>query len=313
MSVADVSCDTSTTSSTTLSVCSGRSSIATSRCGALVALFLERDGADAAHPHERGLGRGEPDRQDEQHDDDREDRPVGSAHAVCSPWALSSSSCRKRSSSSRSRRCIDRGLAFLGVVVVQQVQHTVHDEQRELVVDGAGVRRRLAGRHRRAHHDVAEHDRRVDRLGRAARARARRCRDGGRSAGGRRRSGTTSTSVGPSPPRKRPLRSAMASSSTKISDTSASAGARSSTSTRRARRSQRGRSTSTVDCSSDAKTAIEVSRSPARTRSRCPARSCAGRRRGRRAPRTRGRGCRRGSRARRAGRCGRAPRAGRSG
>src|SRR4051794_28221480 len=68
--------------------------------------------------------------------------------------------------------------------------------------------------------------------------------------------GKESTSVGPSPPRKRPLRSVMASSSTKISDTSASAGARSSASTRRARRSQRGRSTSTVDCSSEAKTAI---------------------------------------------------------
>ena len=68
--------------------------------------------------------------------------------------------------------------------------------------------------------------------------------------------GNESTSVGPSPPRNRPLRSVIASSSTKISDTSASAGARSSASTRRARRSQRGRSTSRVDCSSDAKTAI---------------------------------------------------------
>ena len=70
---------------------------------ALVALFLERDGPDAAHADERGLRRGEEDRQDEQEDDGDDDRPVGPAHAD----RLQPSSCRKRSSSSRSRRCID--------------------------------------------------------------------------------------------------------------------------------------------------------------------------------------------------------------
>ena len=69
----------------------------------LVAVFRERDRPDAVHPDERGLRRGEEDRQHEEHDDDREDRPVGTAHVTC----LQPSSCWKRSSSSRSRRCID--------------------------------------------------------------------------------------------------------------------------------------------------------------------------------------------------------------
>ena len=56
MSVAVVSCDTSTSSSTELSVCSGRSSMPRADRAALVALVGQRDRADATHAHERGLG-----------------------------------------------------------------------------------------------------------------------------------------------------------------------------------------------------------------------------------------------------------------
>ena len=70
----------------------------------LVGVLLgQGEGPDAAHAHERGLGDGEPDRQHEEHDDDDQDRPVGTTHLTCPQ----PSSCRNRSSSSRSRRCID--------------------------------------------------------------------------------------------------------------------------------------------------------------------------------------------------------------
>ena len=49
---------------------------------ALAALFLERERADPAHAGERGLGHREDDREEEQHDDGDEDRPVGAAHAA---------------------------------------------------------------------------------------------------------------------------------------------------------------------------------------------------------------------------------------
>ena len=156
-----------------MSVCSGRSSIATSRLRAPAALLLERDRADAVHPDERGLRRREQDRHDEQDDDDDEERPVGAAHDASRPLVVAAqpSSSRNRSSSSRSRRCIDLRLLLLGVVVVEQVQHAVDDEQRELVVERAARARGLALRDRRAHHDVAEHHRRVGRVGAAIRAR----------------------------------------------------------------------------------------------------------------------------------------------
>ena len=51
------------------------------------------------------------------------------------------------------------------MVVAEHVQHPVHHEQRHLVVVAAGVGRRLALRHRRAHDDVAEQEGQVTRLG----------------------------------------------------------------------------------------------------------------------------------------------------
>ena len=49
----------------------------------------------------------------------------------------------------------------IGVVVVEQVQHAVHDEQRELVVERRTVLGRLRLRHGRTHHDVADQRRRL--------------------------------------------------------------------------------------------------------------------------------------------------------
>src|SRR5437660_479388 len=66
--------------------------------------------------------------------------------------------------------------------------------------------------------------------------------------------GKASTSVGPSPPRKRRLSSAMAGSSTNSIDISTSPPTPSASSTSRANRTQRRVSTSTSDCSSAAKT-----------------------------------------------------------
>ena len=76
--------------------------------GALAALVGQRDapGSGSCATNAVSAER-EPDRQDEQHDDDDEDRPVGAAHVASrrSPQR-SVSLLRKRSSSSRSRRCI---------------------------------------------------------------------------------------------------------------------------------------------------------------------------------------------------------------
>ena len=49
----------------------------------------------------------------------------------------------------------------LGMVVAEDVKHTVDDEQGELVVDGAGVLVGVSRRDRRTHHDVAEQQRHV--------------------------------------------------------------------------------------------------------------------------------------------------------
>src|SRR6266545_2706513 len=48
------------------------------------------------------------------------------------------------------------GLLVLGVVVVQQMQDTVDDEQRHLVVERSQSVRLPPG-HLRAHHDIADH------------------------------------------------------------------------------------------------------------------------------------------------------------
>ena len=106
----------------------------------------------------------EPDRREEQHDDDGEDRPVGCRSRLGSRRRRARArAARKRSSSSRSRRCI-----ALGVVAARrgrsskQVQHAVHDEQRELVVErDAACSRAWRCATVGADHDVAEHDRRV--------------------------------------------------------------------------------------------------------------------------------------------------------
>ena len=56
----------------------------------------ERDRADAAHPGERRLRGREPDRDHEQHDDDDEDRPVGTAHRCSAPRTRRCSSAPAR-------------------------------------------------------------------------------------------------------------------------------------------------------------------------------------------------------------------------
>src|SRR5437899_1873283 len=59
------------------------------------------------------------------------------------------------------------GLLILGMVVVQQMQDTVDDEERDLVIQRS-LPAGLAPGHLRAHHDVADHGRRVGGLRRRA-------------------------------------------------------------------------------------------------------------------------------------------------
>ena len=59
-------------------------------------------------------------------------------------------------------------LLGLGVVVAEHVQDAVDDEQRQLVVDRAGVGGRLRRRHARAHDHVTEQQRQVAGIGRGA-------------------------------------------------------------------------------------------------------------------------------------------------
>ena len=56
------------------------------------------------------------------------------------------------------------GVVALGVVVVEEVQHAVHDEQGHLVVTGDAPFGRLAAGHRRAHDHVAQQRRRFARV-----------------------------------------------------------------------------------------------------------------------------------------------------
>ena len=95
------------------------------------------------------------------------------------------------------------GLLGFGVVVVEQVQHAVHDEQRELVVGGDAALDGLAARDRRAHDDVAEQRRRIARVGGRAGPAAALVGLAARRAAARRRSGTRARRSGRSPPRKR--------------------------------------------------------------------------------------------------------------
>ena len=64
------------------------------------------------------------------------------------------------------------GLVVLVMVHPEEVQDAVHDQQGHLVVVGPGVVRRVAERHRRADHDVAQHHGHVGRLRRRRRARS---------------------------------------------------------------------------------------------------------------------------------------------
>src|SRR4051794_9900279 len=65
-----------------------------------------------------------------------------------------------------------RMLARIGMVIVQQMQDSVDDEQRELLFGGPPVLRRLCGGDPRAHHHVADQARGLPRLGRRTRAAA---------------------------------------------------------------------------------------------------------------------------------------------
>ena len=83
------------------------------------------------------------------------------------------------------------------MVPARQVQPAVHHQQRQLVLDGAGVLGRLRGRDRRAQHDVADQlgvGRRPRRRGSSARRSARRRRPGARPSARRSPSGSTSVS-----------------------------------------------------------------------------------------------------------------------
>ncbi len=88
----------------------------------------------------------------------------------------------------------------LGVVVAEDVEHAVHDEQGQLVVERAGVVGGLVGGDGRAHDDIAEQHRH---------AWLRRHRPSS--------SGNDSTSVGPGVPRCSTLSAAISSRSTNVS------------------------------------------------------------------------------------------------
>ena len=188
---------------------------------ALVTLFLERQRRMRLMRVERGLGerRG---RSEKKAHSDRDDADRDDAHRALSmsgghrylgvrrhadliviPVALES---RNRSRSSCSRRRITAVSSFVGVVVVEQVQHPVDDQQRELVVGGDAALACLALRDRRAHDDVAEQRGRVARDRSARPARARPGRAGGPRAAPRRPSGTRARRSGR--PRRGSVRSA---------------------------------------------------------------------------------------------------------
>ena len=225
-------------------------------------IAVSAGGEEPRHQHQhadrgehRHLGATEPDRQHGH----RGGQEVGHGRSVTRDGGGTAPS------SSRSRCLHGRRLVGLGVVHAEHVQDAVHDEQRELVVVGAGVRRRVAGRHRR--------DRSRRRRAAAARRRVERARGRARwsLASGKRPSSTrsssmgkASTSVGPSTPMNRWLSSAMASSSTNSSDSSASPRTPSACSTCSASRAQRSTSTGSTDCSS----ATNTSRAPSSGRRR---------------------------------------------
>ena len=123
--------------------------------------LVDRLGLDARDAVEPRLGDRQHDQQQHEDDDDDEDQEVVARHESCS-WrkpagggAVPVVAC----SSSSSRPRIAAVSAGVGVVVAEDVEHAVHDEQGELVVDGAGVRGGLLGGDRRADHDVAQQHR----------------------------------------------------------------------------------------------------------------------------------------------------------
>ena len=52
------------------------------------------------------------------------------------------------------------GLLGLSVVVAEHVEHAMHDEEREFIVEGSGVLGELPTRNGRTHDDIAEQARR---------------------------------------------------------------------------------------------------------------------------------------------------------
>ena len=248
-------------------------------------------------------------------------KPAGAG--PCQWWASSSSSSRAR---------ITRALVLLGVVVAEHVEHAVDDEQGQLVVERAGVRRapggrRPPGRSRRRRAASA------CRRGRAARGRGRGSAPvaTARRRPARRRSGRRARRSGPVLPMYRSLSSVISASVTKISDSSAQAahafGGSTSSGQRlpagevdwrprpaRRRRTPRGRPAPPYLAAGVPMSAVcaavtprrpsargrpvapapsrRVGRRPARRRRRCRRRSGGGRRRRRRGGRSRARRCR---------------------
>ena len=145
------------------------------------------------------------------------------------------------------------GIAGVVVIVTEHVEHAVHDEQGQLVVERAGVRRRLLGSDAGTDDDVAEEDRHTKRWVGGARIASFCGEHPVRHAGASRRfggrvEGNESTSVGPSWPRCSRLRAAISSWSTNVSVSSP--WRPSSSRAWRASSVQRSRSTSTSSCSS---------------------------------------------------------------
>jgi hypothetical protein len=61
-----------------------------------------------------------------------------------------------------------RSLGWLVVIVTEDVQHTVNNEQRQFVIDGAGVLGRLPCGDRRTDDDVTQQQGHVGRVGRGS-------------------------------------------------------------------------------------------------------------------------------------------------
>ena len=251
----------STRNSSELSVCSGRSSIFASRAAPLrpssssasARMRLIRVNA-VSQSGEEDRRRGTARRRS------RRMTPVAAVHRpACPARRVARRRRRPVVASATGRRaarnwpaapapvaCIRRVVLRLGVVVAEQVQHAVDDEQRELVVEVAPAcssawLSATAGQTTTSPITIGGSSTR-----RALRDRARPRRAARPLATTSSSIGNASTSVGPSPSRKRSLRSVIVCRSTKSTEISASGGTRSSASTSSASRTQRSTSTGDV-------------------------------------------------------------------